>query len=518
MLRRLVLAVVGGLSIWLAFPTANVWALAPVGVALLVAVTRTVRTGAAFALGFVGGLAWFVPYVSWTGLHVGAMPWFALAALQAFFVGVFGALISLSHRRTPRRSPVIVAALWSAAEWARASVPFGGFPWGRIAYSQADGPLLHLAAWGGPALLGFAVALVGALGLSVVDAIRSHVPAGRGAAATAMATTVTAAGVPAAVAVIVLLGPLLIPAPTDGPSAQLMAIQGNAPQTGLDFNAERRQILDNHGAVTREAARRIDSGELPRPDLVVWPENASDIDPFVNPDAGRVIDTAVDAVGRPVLVGAVLGGGRSDLTNTSILWLPGVGATDERYDKRALVPFAEYMPYRAFFRAITNKVDLLERDFVPGSVPGIVTVPQQDGSGTIRAGIGICFEVAVDHVMDDVVRGGADLLVIQTNNAMFDRSAESAQQLAISRVRAVEYGRSVVHASNVGISALITPDGEAHQRTELFTPAVVSGALPLRTATTPATTLGVLPDVVLAVIAGWALLLPLRRGGVAARR
>lgn len=517
MLRRLLLAVAGGLLIWAAFPDLGVWIAAPVGIAMLVAATRGVGVGGGFGLGVLGGLAWFVPYVSWTGLHVGPLPWLALAVLQSLFVGLFGAGVSLAHRPVADRataawSPLSVAAIWSACEWARASMPFGGFPWGRVAYSQAEGPLLHLAAWGGPALLGFITALLGGLALATLDATRRQFPARASVSSARPARRgVGAVLVPAVTALTLAGAPMLIPLGTDGTPARLMAVQGNAPRNGLDFNAERRQILDNHGAVTRQAAADVAAGRLPTPDLVIWPENASDIDPFVNADAGAVIDGAVEAMDRPVLVGAVLGGGRRDLTNTSILWEPGVGATDQRYDKQALVPFAEYMPYRAFFRAITRQVDLLERDFVPGHTSGVIEVPLREGGGTIRAGLGICFEVAVDRVMDAAVREGANLLVVQTNNAMFDFSAESAQQLAISQVRAVQYGRSVVHSSNVGISALITPDGVAHDPTALFTPAVVEGTLPLRTATTPAAALGIAPDVAFVVLAAVALIVPARR-------
>lgn len=502
---RLALALFGGLAIWVAFPNVGLWWSAPIGVAMLVAATRGGRVRSGFVFGSLGGLAWFIPYVSWTGLHVGATPWLALATLQALFIGLFGALVALAHRNGRRVNPLLVAALWSATEWARGSTPFGGFPWGRIAFSQADGPLLNLAALGGASLLGFAVALVGSLLLSAVDAARHR--------------TARPAALAAGLAALLLLAPLAIPTPTEGDgatdgrggaTATFMAVQGNAPRAGLDFNASRRQILDNHGRVTIEAAGRVRSGELPTPDLVVWPENASDIDPFVNPDAGRVIDTAVSAIDAPVLVGAVLGGGRSDLTNTSILYVPGEGATDQRYSKRELVPFGEYMPHRAFFRAITRQVDLLERDFVPGNTPGVIQVPTQRGP-VIKAGLGICFEVAIDHVLQDTIDAGANVLVIQTNNAMFDLSAESAQQLAISRVRAVEYGRSVVHSSNVGITALITPDGVAHQETGLFTPAIVTGDLPLRTERTIATRLGAWPDRLIALGAALALATSLRR-------
>lgn len=479
MLRRLPLAVAGGAALWLAFPDVNVWLLAPLGVAFLSLSAVGVGVGRGFLLGFLGGLAWFVPFVSWTGLHVGWLPWLALATLEALFVGAFAMLVAILHRQHVLLRPVATAVAWSATEWARGAGPFGGFPWGQVAFSQADSPLAPLAALGGPATVGLLVALVGAL---IARAAHSmyHLRPPRSIATPALA------------AVVLFCAPWLITLPTEGVPAQLMAIQGNAPQTGLDFNAERRQILDNHGRVSSQAAAEISTGQRPAPDLVVWPENASDIDPFRNPDAGVVIDHSVTALNAPLLVGAVLAGPGEYVSNTSLLYLPGRGPT-QRYVKRRPVPFAEYMPYRDFFRAITRQVDLLERDFVAGQEVGVMRIPAADGK-TIIAGLGICFEVAIDDVLRDTVNSGANLLVIQTNNAMFDLSAESAQQLAISRMRAIEFGRSVVHSSNVGISALITPDGVAHQPTKLFTPAIIAGPLPLRDELTLATRLGPWPD------------------------
>jgi apolipoprotein N-acyltransferase len=127
----------------------------------------------------------------------------------------------------------------------------------------------------------------------------------------------------------------------------------------------------------------------------------------------------------------------------------------------------------------------------------------------------ICFEVAYDGLMrDSVTQPGKDasLLLVQTNNATFGFTAESPQQLAISRLRAMEFGRSVVHVSTVGQSALITPDGTAHQVTSLFTQAVVSGALPLRDATTLATRVGEAPEWVAAAALLVVLALGIRRG------
>jgi len=271
-----------------------------------------------------------------------------------------------------------------------------------------------------------------------------------------------------------------------------MAVQGNVPRAGLDFNAERRAVLDNHARVTLQAAVAVRAGTQPQPDLVVWPENASDIDPTRNPDAGRVINEAVDAIKAPLILGAVLEEPRPKVSNASLLYLPSQGLT-ARYLKQHPVPFAEYIPYRSFFRKLSDKVDLLRTDFAAGKGPGVFRVPTRHG-GMIAAGTIICFEVAYDGLMRETVNAGANVLIVQTNNATFGFTDESVQQLAISRIRAIEHGRSIVHVSTVGVSAVITPDGTAHQRTALFKPALLAADLPLRTDRTLADRVGAWPE------------------------
>jgi apolipoprotein N-acyltransferase len=262
---------------------------------------------------------------------------------------------------------------------------------------------------------------------------------------------------------------------------------------GLDFNAERRAVLDNHVAATVALAARVRSGRAPAPELVIWPENASDIDPLRNPDAAAVIQLASQSIGVPLLVGAVLREPVGELTNAGIVYRPGSGP-GARYAKQHPAPFAEYIPYRSFFRRFSDKVDLVRLDFHAGSGPGVLPM------GRARVGDVICFEVAYDGLVRDTVRGGATLLAVQTNNATFGYSDESVQQLAMSRLRAVESGRSVVHISTVGISALIRPDGSMVRRSALFRQDVLQAELPLRTAGTPATRVGSWPEALLAIL------------------
>ncbi len=208
-----------------------------------------------------------------------------------------------------------------------------------------------------------------------------------------------------------------------------------------------------------------------------------------------------------MLLGGLLSEPAPKVSNVSLLYRPGAGLV-QRYVKQHPVPFAEYIPDREFFRHLSESVDLLTRDMAAGDRPGIFRVPAHTG-GEVVAGVSICFEIAYDGLVRTNVTEGANVLVVQTNNATFGWSHESVQQLAISRIRAIEHGRSVVHVSTVGVSALVLPDGTLLHPTTLFTAAALEDELPLRTDQTVATQLGVWPEysaliVLLALLlAGW---------------
>jgi apolipoprotein N-acyltransferase len=481
---RLVAALGGGGLLCLAFPTFDVWVAAPLALALMAWAWAGLGARRGFLLATASGLVFFLPSLSWSGIYVGAVPWVALATMEAVFLGVAGALYGWLAR-AGRVRPVAFALTWVVVEGFRARAPYGGFPWLKLAFGQPDSPFGRLVALGGAPFVGFVIALAGALlavaGQRLAKARRN------GDRMPPRPAVVAVTG-----ALVLGLAGLAVPLPTDGPTAQFLGVQGNVPRPGLEFNAERRAVLDNHVAATVKAQADVAAGRAPTPDLVVWPENASDIDPLRNADAKAEILDTVDRLGRPLIVGGLLEEPPGFLSNVALLFEPGKGNTD-RYVKRHPVPFAEYIPNRSFWRIFSSEVDLVTRDFVSGPAPGLFEVAAQDGR-PIRAGLAICFEVAYDDIMRDAVNAGANVLVVQTNNATFGFTAESPQQLAISRVRAMEFGRSVVHVSTVGQSALITPDGTAHQVTSLFTQAVVRGALPLRDATTLATRVGEAPE------------------------
>ncbi|MFD0144940.1 MULTISPECIES: apolipoprotein N-acyltransferase [unclassified Streptomyces] len=503
-LRRLVrpgAAVLAGVLLFLSFPPRPLWWLALPGFALLGWVLRDRRARAGFGLGYLAGLGFLLPLLIWTGAEVGRFPWIALSAVEALFIAAAGLGIAAVSRLPAW--PVFAAAVWILAEAARARVPFGGFPWGKIAFGQADGVFLPLAAVGGTPVLGFAVALCGFGLYEVIRLVRAYratgtVPRGPLAAA-ALAVLVPVTGAFAAL-------PLVDDSAEDG-TATVAAVQGNVPRLGLDFNAQRRAVLDNHVARTEELAEAVEQKKEPQPDFVLWPENSSDIDPYANPDAADAIDRAVKKIGVPTVIGAVVAPPTGKLRNTLIEWDPQKGPVTT-YDKRHVQPFGEYIPMRSFVRIFNSNVDRVSRDFGPGDKIGVF-----DLAGT-KVGLATCYEAAFDWAVRDTVTHGAQLISVPSNNATFGRSEMTYQQLAMSRVRAVEHSRSVVVPVTSGVSAIIAPDGRIVEQTRMFTPDVLVEEVPLRSSLTPATRMGTLPEALLVAVAaaglGWSLLRAVR--------
>ncbi|MFF3975405.1 apolipoprotein N-acyltransferase [Streptomyces sp. NPDC055808] len=496
-LVRPAVAALGGVLLYLSFPPRPLWWLALVAFAVLGWVLRGRSWKAGLGLGYLFGLGFLLPLLVWTGVEVGPGPWLGLAAIEALFIGAAGAGMAAVSRLP--LWPVWSAALWIAAEAARARAPFGGFPWGKVAFGQADGTFLPLAALGGTPVLGFAVVLCGfglyeclrqALRLRSANSVR------KGAAAAALLTVV----VP--VAASFAARGLVSDSAEDG-TATVAVIQGNVPRLGLDFNSQRRAVLDYHVRETLRLADRVKAGKEPRPDFVLWPENSSDVDPFVDDDARAIIDQAAKTIGAPISVGAVVGGYGTKLYNEQVQWDPKLGPV-ATYDKRQIQPFGEYIPLRGLIGTFApGYTSMVREDFNRGTKPGVFTM-----AGT-KVGIATCYEAAFDWAVRDTVTAGAQLISVPSNNATFDRSEMTYQQLAMSRVRAVEHSRTVTVPVTSGVSAVIMPDGKVVRKTAMFTPASLDVKVPLRSSQTPATKLGTLPEwaLVAAAAAGlaWAV-------------
>ncbi|NKZ09300.1 apolipoprotein N-acyltransferase [Actinomadura latina] len=499
---RTLLAAAAGLAMWPAFPPLDLTFLAPAGVALLTLVLRGRRPRTGAWLAFVAGAAFFVPVLEGIS-RIGPDGWIILSLVQAAYLLPLGAGIAVVTRLPGW--PVWTAALWVAEELVRGRVPFGGFPWARLAFSQTATPLTPYASYGGAPLVTFLTALVG--GLLAYAAVAAHRARAsrrdrtgdgheegredgqeRPAPRRALVPVAGALALIAAVAG----GGLLIPTPASGRPVTVAVVQGNVPRLGLDFLGQRKAVLNNHVKATHELAARVRAGELPRPELVVWPENASDLDPYREPDAYTAIDGAVRDVGVPVLVGALTDTPDGEkVENRGIVWNPGSGPGDY-YVKRHPVPFGEYLPFRDVLTRLITRFERIPRDFARGTRSGVMRL------GPVTVGDVICFEVAYDKEVRDVAPG--NILVVQTNNATYGRTSLPPQQIAMSRLRAVEHGRTILVAATSGISAIVAPDGRMLAESREFVPDIQVRTVPARTARTLSDRLGAAPEWALAAL------------------
>jgi apolipoprotein N-acyltransferase len=272
----------------------------------------------------------------------------------------------------------------------------------------------------------------------------------------------------------------------DDPAITVAAVQGNVPRLGLEFNSQRRAVLDNHVRETIQLTEDVRAGRAPQPMVVIWPENSSDIDPLANADARDEISVAAAAIKAPILVGGVVAalGYSPDnpvSTNSVIVWNPVTGPAD-RHDKKIVQPFGEYLPWRSFFKHLSSYADRAGY-FVPGTGDGVVT------AAGVPIGVTTCWEVTFDRAARESVQNGAQLLAVPSNNATFNQ-AMSEQQLAFARLRAVEHDRYVVVAGTTGISAIIAPDGRELARTGFFESGYLDHQVRLKTQFTPATRWG----------------------------
>jgi apolipoprotein N-acyltransferase len=479
---RCLAAALAGLLLLLAAPPFDLWPLGPVGVALLAGALhrRSARLGA--LLGLLAGLAYFVPMLRWAALVAGNDAWLVLALTQAVQWAALGAALALMSRL--RAWPAWATGLWVLGEALRDRAPFGGFPWGRLSMGQSESPLAGLAVLGGSPLVTAAVALSGCLLAAAAMAAVRHRTAGA-----------ALAGLGAlAVPLLGLLAPAALPGTTPGGVVTVAVVQGNVPGATLAELARERVVLRNHVTLTEELAEQVAAGEQPQPDLVVWPENSSDIDPYSSPEAAGAIEGAAADIDAPLLAGVIQRLGTGDRANLGVAVGPGAGL-GERYVKRAPVPFAEYMPFRPQISALFSRVDeLLPSDVVAGEEPGVLDL------GEIRLGTVICFEVAFDDLVRDVVTGGGRLLTVQTNNATFGDLGEAEQQVAMARLRAIEHGRSTVVSSTSGISAVIGPDGATAAATGTYTRELLVEPVELRDGYTLATRLGAVPELLVAAL------------------
>ncbi|HEY1625740.1 MAG TPA: apolipoprotein N-acyltransferase [Streptosporangiaceae bacterium] len=470
----LLICLAGGVILALAFPPYGIWPLAVAGPCLLVLALGGRSLRGSLLCGLVFGAAFFFPLLSWL-INVA---WYALLSL-ALALTVFFAVLTVGQRLLLhlRYWPVAVAGWWVTAEGVRDRWPFP-FPWGRLAMSQAGSPAAGWMAIGGAPLLTFLLALTGAMIARAVLAGTAR-PRPSHAWLAAVLTVLAVSGIACAP-----LDPV-----GHAPTAQVAAIQGNVPRArNLPQQLNDTEVTQNHAGATLKLAGEVKAGKLPAPDVVLWPENSTDLDPFENPAIYAEIANAVLTIGRPILVGEVLQG--SEQLNVGQLWTPK-GGPGPMYIKRQLVPFGEYIPWRGFISSFSSLPTLQPQNFTAGTKPVVLTV------GKIRLGDVICYEVGFDPLVRSEVTAGANLLTVQSNDADFEidgQSGESGQQVAMARLRAIESDRSVVYVSTTGESAIIAPDGQVIMNSGLWRQAILEARVPLVTYRTLADRIGQWPE------------------------
>ena len=408
----LLLSALSGALLSAAFEPVGKWWVAPIAIAAHMYALSISRKKVLSSFLFAVTLNLIV--LHWSSTFVGSLPWVILAVgMSIFYLPL--ALVS-------KWGMTAYPLLYILLEELRNRFPFGGFGWVRVAYTQADSPFSKIAAIGGASALS-ALTLLIALILFFVTQRR--------------------------ISAITFLPFLLILIPvnlsTSG-NATVLMIQGNVPTLGLDFNSRAKAVFNNHFEKTQEEIAKD-----PKVDFILWPENSVDVDPFLNTD----VNASLNSIQQPLIIGAILNKGNS-LYNTSILW---GGELPDTYIKQHLTPFGEYIPLRSLARIISPLVDEVE-DFSPGDGGKTFSI------GEIKVAPVICYEL----IDDDLLRQAAadsNILAVQTNSATFGMSAESAQQLSITRVRAIEHGRNIASVSTTGYSAIINSSGKVVEQTAM---------------------------------------------------
>ena len=498
----LLLSAGGGLALFASFPPVGAWPLAAAGPGMLaVALTgRSLRGSLGCGLAF--GVALFVPLLSWL-VNVAWYAWAALALSEA----VIFAILCLGQRLLLELPcwPAAVAAWWVAAEALRDRWPFA-FPWGRLAMSQSVAPDVRWVAIGGAPLLSFLVALTGAMAArAVLGALGAGGWRSRASAGAALAAVVTAG--------LVLAGGLLPVDPVGGaPTAPVAAIQGDVPRArNLPQQLNDTEVTQNQAADTLKLAAEVKAGQLAAPDLVVWPENATGVDPRENPAF-----TLPSRARWPRSAGRSWSA-RSWTTRGATSASCGCPASGRR---TRCTSSASWSRSASTSRSAASSPASARCPRCSRWTSRPVIRPWSSRSADIRLGDVICYEVGFDNLVRSEVNAGANLLAVQSNDADFEidgQLGETEQETAMARIRAVESDRAVVYASITGESSIIAPDGALMARSGVWRQAILDERVPLVSYRTLADRVGAWPEYVLVLAAvaalGWAIALRLRRRG-----
>lgn len=447
-----------GLVLAASVPPWGWWPLAFVGIALLDRLNAGQARKARFRRTWLVCAAWLYPSMLWM-VDLTPPGYLIACATYAAYFGVTVALLPSSRWRW-----LGLPGAFVLAEWARWSWPFGGVPLSTLAMSQAAAPLAFTVRLAGSLVLVLIVVLIGV----ALSALWERAPQQAGLALGAVA--------------LIALGAWVAPRAHSVEDLDIAIVQGGGPQRTRASDTDPRDVFERH----LEASEEVDTPV----DLVLWPENVINVEGSleVNPENEELADLA-RRLDTTLIVGAVEGADDNFL-NAAVVYAPD-GRIVDRYDKVKRVPFGEYVPLRGLLERFNS--ELPGRDALAGDTPAIVQTPAG------KFGVVISWEVFFSTRGRDAIGNGGDVLLNPTNGSSYWLTQVQSQQVASSRLRALENDRWVLQAAPTGFSAIVSPEGRVVDRTGVSEQRVLQDTITRRQGETLATRVGDLPVLVVAV-------------------
>ena len=460
--RHAIQAVIGGLLVAAALPPWGFWPLAFLGVAVYESSVQSATTGRQrLARGWLFGAAWLFPGMVWM--------WFLTAPGYLVAASMFAGFHAIAAWVAPRGPWRVVGrpAAHTLAEALRFCFPFGGVPLASLAIGQAAGPFADIVRVGGALLLTWFVFQVG-FALAGPSPVVPALARKRG---------ITAHGewhgiIAFALAMVVWLALPMLADGEDGDykwdAITVAAVQGGGPQGTHATDTSAEDVLQRHLAATAS----IEPGSV---DLVVWPENVIDVATLAGSRELALVAAESKRIGAPFAVGITEDTANGEqFVNAQVVVTPE-GEVVSRYEKVRRVPFGEYMPLRGLLHALGAPTDLVPRDAVAGTGPAVLELPDGTRMATV-----ISWEVFFGGRANEGVEAGGSFIINPTNGSSYTWTVLQSQQIASSRLRAIEQNRWVVQVSPTGFSAFISPTGDVFDRTSVSEPKVITRSIELR--------------------------------------
>ena len=479
----------GGVLVALSLPPFGLWPLALCGVAILAWSLRGQPTVSRAAAGFLAGVGQFAIGLAWADKFT-LLGYSGLVILHSAMFAVACVLVPGGPARAPA-----TAGLLTLAEWARERWPFGGVPPGGIAFGQLGSPLVGTARVGGTVLL-VGVTYLAGVSISELAACWFQRRGRHGVHDNGLIAGCLS------LAVVVALAIWGAFAADGGPPVRTLRVaivQGGGRRGLSDVQVSASDVY--------AAALRATTIVHPPVELVLWPE---DVVALGEPLKGSPQAAQLSAIARRLHTTLVAGitepVGATQFRNEIVTYSPS-GALVAVFEKVHRVPFGEYVPWRSFVSHLAN-LEAIPRDAIPGHGSGMISTPVG------RVAVLVSYETFFPDRGRSGVTAGGRLILVPTNTSSYSSEQAPAQEMAASRLQAIEEGRDLLQAAPTGYSAVVDNRGDVLRLTRLSVSAVLRATVALRDGTTLYTRFGDLPTVLLALCASlvaWVLAIAERR-------